>query len=424
MKTQRFFALVLVLTLLVASSVTKESYGASEGANNIDSDDDRPVTFGNGPSRLYYQGFEEDGWQSEFTGQSVWEDHVARVTHEPHSGSYCLRGNQMAGVIDPITGLPGKGNPLLDWRGAGYDIHTRTPHEMYFSYWFRHDDYDWPSSEDNGEGKLMYLIDVTHNVRAMYLGRQFAKGSLRIRYSNGGYSDRWAWCSDSYHGDCLECRAAGTCDNWGYSSLTLTNSNVFPSADGQWRHFEYYINYDEHYFSTWIDGHKLADSKGIYPDGNIHYDSGLDLHWKGFQLFYASIGDGRNFKDCEDQTGHCVGWQIDDLEVWDGMPDSQPLVLHGDPANQSIHLNWTVSATLPVTSTWQLAYNGPTGDQLSPITSILSPTRAYTLTGLTNYAWYTVTLNAMLDSTPFLIGTVHVMPTDIFIYLPLVLRGN
>jgi hypothetical protein len=99
------------------------------------------------------------------------------------------------------------------------------------------------------------------------------------------------------------------------------------------------------------------------------------------------------------------------------------LVLHGASANQAIHLNWTIGDTLPVTSTWQLAYDGPSGDQPSPISDIISPTRAYTLTGMTNYTLYTVTLNAMLDSTPFLTDTVKVMPTDIFVYLPLVLRA-
>ena len=101
---------------------------------------------------------------------------------------------------------------------------------------------------------------------------------------------------------------------------------------------------------------------------------------------------------------------------------AEPLVLHGAPADETIYLSWTVNTTLPVTSTWRLAYDGPTGDQPSPISNIISPTRAYTLTGLTNYHWYTVTLNAMLNSTPFLTDTVTVMPTDIFVYLPLVLR--
>ena len=52
--------------------------------------------------------------------------------------------------------------------------------------------------------------------------------------------------------------------------------------------------------------------------------------------------------------------------------------------------------------------------------NIVSDTRASTLTGLTNYQWYTVTLHAMVDSTAFLSDTVRVMPTDISVYLPVV----
>ena len=55
---------------------------------------------------------------------------------------------------------------------------------------------------------------------------------------------------------------------------------------------------------------------------------------------------------------------------------AEPLVLHGAPADEIIYLSWTVNTTLPVTSTWRLAYDGPTGDQPSPITGIVSPTRA------------------------------------------------
>jgi unsaturated rhamnogalacturonyl hydrolase len=99
------------------------------------------------------------------------------------------------------------------------------------------------------------------------------------------------------------------------------------------------------------------------------------------------------------------------------------LTLHGIPADQAIHLSWGVNVTLPVTSTWQIAYDGPAGDQPSPITDIVSSTHTYTLTGLTNYTWYTVTLNAMLDSTACLTDTVTVMPTDHLVYLPLVLRA-
>lgn len=88
---------------------------------------------------------------------------------------------------------------------------------------------------------------------------------------------------------------------------------------GRWRRFEYFIDYDERYFMVWIDGHLVADDER-FVDGRIPYGPEREFHWKGFQLFYASTGDGRDYADCVDGEGVCGGWQIDDLEVWDGLP--------------------------------------------------------------------------------------------------------
>jgi hypothetical protein len=144
---------------------------------------------------------------------------------------------------------------------------------------------------------------------------------------------------------------------------------------------------------------------GQYPD--MKFNQFMIAPW---------IGDGSPV----DQT-----FWVDDLTIATLRPTAElGLALRSTPANQSIHLTWTVIGDLPPTSTWRLAYDGPAGDQPTPITGIVSSTRAYTLTGLTNYAWYTVTLNGMLTSTPFLTDTVTVMPTDIFVYLPLVMRDN
>ncbi len=108
-----------------------------------------------------------------------------------------------------------------------------------------------------------------------------------------------------------------------------------------------------------------------------------------------------------------------DIGAYEFTPE---LVLYGAPADRTIHLTWTIDSAPPPTSTWRIAYYS----QTVPITinDIVSPTRAYALNGLTNYVWHTVTLNAMLDSTPFLTDTVTVMPADIFVYLPLVIRAH
>ncbi|MBN2005857.1 MAG: hypothetical protein JXA21_21040 [Anaerolineae bacterium] len=109
--------------------------------------------------------------------------------------------------------------------------------------------------------------------------------------------------------------------------------------------------------------------------------------------------------------------------MWDAYYGSGTLslTLNATPSNRAVHLNWTVAGTLPPTGTWTINYESP-GTVHLPVTGILSHTRAYTLIDLTNYVWYTVTLNAMLDTTPILTDTVRVMPTDRFVYLPLVLR--
>jgi len=92
------------------------------------------------------------------------------------------------------------------------------------------------------------------------------------------------------------------------------------------------------------------------------------------------------------------------------------------PNNKStIYRAWDVASLLPDTATWQITQDDPSGDQPSPVTGISNPTWSYTLTGLTNYVPYNIILNARIGSTPVLTGTVTVMPTDLRVYLPLVL---
>ncbi len=111
-----------------------------------------------------------------------------------------------------------------------------------------------------------------------------------------------------------------------------------------------------------------------------------------------------------------AGW---DIGAYEAVPELELQARGGDRA---IHLTWQVNATLPVTSTWRIEYYTQTAT-IYTATDPFSATRAYTLTGLTNYQWYTVILHAMLGSTSFLSDTVRVMPTDRFVYLPLVLRN-
>ncbi|MBN1812603.1 MAG: hypothetical protein JXA14_12260 [Anaerolineae bacterium] len=100
------------------------------------------------------------------------------------------------------------------------------------------------------------------------------------------------------------------------------------------------------------------------------------------------------------------------------------LVLHGTPGNETIYLTWEVNAGLPATATWRITAYSQTVASAFVATDPLSHTRAYTLKDLENHTWYAVTLNAMGGSTPILTDTVCVMPTDRFVYLPLVQKED
>jgi hypothetical protein len=108
-------------------------------------------------------------------------------------------------------------------------------------------------------------------------------------------------------------------------------------------------------------------------------------------------------------------------------PLTRDLALSGAPGNATIHLHWNVLAWtyLPPTTTWRIDYYTTTASAPFSATDPFSITRAYTLTDhVINYQWYTVTLHALTDGTPWLSDTVRVMPTDILVYLPLTAKED
>jgi hypothetical protein len=101
------------------------------------------------------------------------------------------------------------------------------------------------------------------------------------------------------------------------------------------------------------------------------------------------------------------------------------LELYGSPGDQTIYLDWVVNGTLPPTTTWRIDYTTSTLTAPFTATEPLSTTRSTVLTdNVENYQWYTVTLHAMAGETSWLSDTVRVMPTDVFVYLPLIQREH
>ncbi len=105
-----------------------------------------------------------------------------------------------------------------------------------------------------------------------------------------------------------------------------------------------------------------------------------------------------------------------------------PLTLSAWPGDAAAHLAWRLAGEEPALDSWAIsATRRAEGSLLFPlafITGLPTATRAYTLTGLVNYAWYTLVVEARDVSGSALLrsNAVGLMPTDLFVYLPLVLR--
>ncbi len=239
--------------------------------------------------------FEEDGWQNHFIGE--YQDYVKVVEYEPHSGKRALRGNLMEGRDDPITGLPGIHCPHLSYIGDNFS--SKTPHEIFVRYWRRFDDALWQGSEA-GHGKGEYLCDDIVDVGAYYT--RVAWDNMDFALSdNGGYPADWHY------------------EHWGYRKIYLGNNEVnIAGADGRWHKFEYYINYDENYMVFWVDGKKLygIGSRASYvEDGKVPIYPEFHLNHVGFLYTHP-----QQLESSQDRSGYACGWELDDIEVWDGMP--------------------------------------------------------------------------------------------------------
>ena len=199
----------------------------------------------------------------------------------------------------------------------------------------------------------------------------------------------------------LRLQADSPCIDAGEYPTTITSNT------GSGTHFQ--VEDARYFFDGWGIPHLVGDEIQL-SDGqraritDIDYDTNLitvdrTIPWtqgQGISLAYEGTAP--------------------DLGAYEFEPQ---LVLTGRPAEQAIHLNWTVNGTLPVTVTWTITYNGPTGDPPSPVTGLPAPTRAYTLTGLTNFTFYTVTLTTVPS---LFTDTVSLMPTGHITHLPVVFR--
>jgi hypothetical protein len=103
------------------------------------------------------------------------------------------------------------------------------------------------------------------------------------------------------------------------------------------------------------------------------------------------------------------------------------LALSARPGDGRIRLDWDLTVEDPALVSFAISYTAAVQGSavLTPvlITGLPTVTRAFTLSDLINYAWYTVVVEARDGEEQVLVrsNVVRVMPTDRYVYLPLLL---
>lgn len=276
-------------------------------------------------AKLYSQGFENgdtylsEGFKTQFGTGTV-------VSVNPKSGSFSYRANMNqtpsyldansqkktdyngGTAVDPITNLPGDGTVSLS-----IDFSRYVPagvKEVYFSYYFLLDKCDWDGTNFTRnttdplmvDAKLAFMV-TPHptdpgNFAGYYIG---AGGGASGNITPAPNHAPWVnWESTNKFG----------------SAWTYTKSPW--GADGKWHHFAIHIKYGSsfHLAKIWVDGNPALGNGTKATDGwfEVHPDFKL-IGWGFWYTSNQQLGLSKPVAG-----GVCNGWQVDDIELWDGLP--------------------------------------------------------------------------------------------------------
>lgn len=209
---------------------------------------------------------------------------------EPHSGKYCLRGNYDPKTTDPITKKKGATRyaGLADISLSKAGVKDR----MYVSYWWRLD----PTNK--------FVAEPPSNF-----------GGQKHAFITGS-AEPWAKKVDYVVGQ-----------GWGPDHWWIVNNNPDPTSPsyqanarvaakhaklGIWHHVEFYLRMDSAPLKS--DGLALLKLDGeLYIDKrDVPLTNSVPQTWNAMALPSMFGGPTSPLES--------FGWQLDDLEIWDGLP--------------------------------------------------------------------------------------------------------
>jgi hypothetical protein len=272
------------------------------------------VSIGYAASLIAREDFEDQDFADFFhaANSSYWNQYSI-VTSNPHSGSYSLRGNACGGCIDPITGKAGNNRTNLNFGNGGsnpalgtsFDLDSLHNDELYFDFWMKYDS-NFDTADGYSSNKIWWM-QFEGDTNTYYV--QFRGTSLSF-YDETGYQ------RESYRA-------------------------ISPNAvDGQWHRFRVYMRYntsgsDNGILRVWFDSSELVNIS------NCKY-----LTTSSGKMSRVAFGYFHN------NASSSSGWQIDDIEIWDGLPSSNK----SDDSDKLPESNQSVA---PVTDLKLLAITTP-----------------------------------------------------------------
>ena len=254
--------------------------------------------------RVFFENCEDSTYNEWFLERSIGTSSykeklttsITRSTTDPYSGSYCM-------TYDPwIIGNPHTNIGYLVDFGNTSKFDLRNVHTS--TYYFR-----WKQKWETG---IKYGVDT--KVKILYLGYSTWGGDFSVEFSKTS-SSGFLMSIFANPGHYLS-----------YNKWISASDSI---DDNQWHNMEYYINLGTTgatgslFFK--IDGVIVHEATGVTFRNQININGGTALR-------LVSIPANRSGTGC---TGTARTW-LDDIEIWDGMPDSEPNPPQDNPPTAGI----------------------------------------------------------------------------------------
>ena len=242
-----------------------------------------PAASSHSATLIAKEDFEDQNFSDFFhAAQPDYWNNLAITSYQPHSGVYSLRGNACSSCIDSITGRQGRNRTDLNFGytsnpgiGTVFDLDSLHDNELYVRFWLKYDANFDPA--DGYYSNKVWWMQFEGDTDTYYV--QF-RGSSLSYYDEAGHTRET------------------------YSSIT-------PDAvDGRWHLWEIYVRYNDYgqnngILRVWFD----SQEKVYYTNARFILSGGGKISRMCFGYFHRSAESS-------------AGWQIDDIEIWDGIPDS------------------------------------------------------------------------------------------------------